>query len=360
MLLNKLQKKNLISCPSWLPDNCHYLVQMGSVAYGVSNDSSDMDLYGYAIPPKTMVFPHLAGEIPGFGRNIKKFEQWQEHHINDPESRKEYDFSVYSIVKYFNLVMENNPNMVDSLFVPQRCILHCSKTANLIRESRDLFLHKGAFHKFKGYAFSQVHKMRIKGHKHIEDLMEMEDEWGIPRNTTLSDAENILARVEMKDDFVPYHPFDSVPPQIMKEYVELYRKMVEAGKRSERCKIHGFDVKFAYHVVRLVSEIEQILRDHTLVLDEKGRREHMKAIRNGEWGIDQVEDYFNQKERQLEDLYHTSKLQHSPDQEKIRDLLLNCLEEHYGSLDSCIVRDDQAVRALREISEIIDRNRKII
>ena len=154
MLLNDLQNKELINPPAWLPDNTQYLVQMGSVAYGVSGDNSDVDVYGFAIPPKHTVFPHLAGEIEGFGNKTERFNVWQQHHVNDKECRKEYDFSVYNIVRFFHLVMENNPNMVDALFVPQRCILHSTSIAETLRENRGMFLHKGCFHKFKGYAYS--------------------------------------------------------------------------------------------------------------------------------------------------------------------------------------------------------------
>jgi len=70
-----------ISPPSWLPDNLCYETMMGSVAYGVSADTSDMDVYGICLPPKDTVFPHLAGEIFGFGTQIKRFETWQEHHV---------------------------------------------------------------------------------------------------------------------------------------------------------------------------------------------------------------------------------------------------------------------------------------
>ena len=31
--------------PSWLPDNLCYETMMGSVAYGVSSDTSDVDVY---------------------------------------------------------------------------------------------------------------------------------------------------------------------------------------------------------------------------------------------------------------------------------------------------------------------------
>src|SRR3954463_15485368 len=101
MIINRLQKQELIHPPKWLPDNCQFLTIMGSEAYGVASNESDLDIYGWTIPPKTLVFPHLAGEVPGFGQQLKRFEVWQEHHIK--ENAKEYDFAVYGIVKYFQL-----------------------------------------------------------------------------------------------------------------------------------------------------------------------------------------------------------------------------------------------------------------
>lgn len=68
MILIDLKNKNIIHPPSWLPLNTQYLTYNGSVAYGVSSDTSDCDIYGFTIPEKHLIFPHLAGEIPGFGR----------------------------------------------------------------------------------------------------------------------------------------------------------------------------------------------------------------------------------------------------------------------------------------------------
>src|SRR3989304_5867165 len=82
----KLKNENgsLVKPPSWLPTNVSYETIMGSMAYGVSSDSSDMDIYGFCIPPKSTVFPHLAGEIFGFGRQIQRFECWHHHALQDP------------------------------------------------------------------------------------------------------------------------------------------------------------------------------------------------------------------------------------------------------------------------------------
>jgi predicted nucleotidyltransferase len=194
MLLNDLQSKNLIHPPPWLVSTTHYLCQMGSVAYGVAGDDSDSDLYGWCIPMKEMIFPHLAGEIPGFGRQIKRFEQWQEHHIKDETKGKEYDFSVYGIVKYFDLTSQCNPNLIDSLFVPERCVIHCSAVGNIVRENRKMFLHKGCWHKFRGYAYSMLHKMATKTHKHLPELIAFEDENDIPRETSFAEVEKEMKK----------------------------------------------------------------------------------------------------------------------------------------------------------------------
>lgn len=333
MILQHLYSKNIIHCPSWLMDNTQYLVQMGSNAYGVNNDDSDNDVYGWVIPPKEDVFPHLRGEIQGFGKQKKNFEQWMEHHIFD-ENKKEYDFTVYSVIKYFQLTMENNPNMIDSLFVPQRCVIHSTRIGNMVREKRNIFLHKGCYHKLLGYCFSQKNKMMNKEHKFFNELIEMENELNIPHTTSLEEAKTMN------------HP----------EYVELYQKMVDAGKRSERVKIDGFDRKFAYHIIRLCGECEEILTTGNLTLDEIGRRETMKSVRRGEWSIEKINSYFDEQEIRLRKLYDESKLQYSPNEDEIKNLLFNVLEEHYGTISKSVIREDKTINALKEIIAIAQKN----
>ena len=287
-----LHKKGLIkTAPSFLSGGIQYEVIMGSMAYGVSLDASDMDVYGFCIPPRDFVFPHLRGEIPGFSTPGAQFDQYQVHHIHDPLALggkgRQYDLAIYSIIKYFRLCMENNPNIIDSLFVPPRCVLFSTAIGDMVRENRKLFLHKGAWHKFKGYSFAQMRKLHTK------------------------------------------------QPQ---------------GKRKEMHEEFGYDVKFAYHVVRLLDEVEQILTEQDIDLERN--REQLKAIRRGEWTIEDIENYFSAKEKELETLYTACKLPPIPDEEKIQSLLLNCLEQYYGDLSNCVVDQDAAIKALREIDKI--------
>lgn len=291
-LLQRLHSKGLIKPPPFVLGGTQYLTIMGSMAYAVSHDSSDMDLYGFCIPPKDMIFPHLRGEIQGFGTQIQKFEQFQQHHIFEKDSGKEYDIAIYNIIKYFQLVMENNPNMIDSIFTPSTCVIRSSKISDHIRDNRKLFLHKGAWHKFKGYSYSQMNKMRMKE-----------------------------------------------PDVDSKRYASIQK--------------YGYDVKFAYHVVRLLNEVEQILIEQDLDLTKNN--EQLKEIRRGEWKIEQIEDYFKNKERSLEDVYAKSTLRYKPDEPVIKKILMECLEEHFGSLEGAIQTEDHYKGILRQIQQLVQK-----
>ncbi len=290
----QLAERSLIHPPSFLSSNVMYETLMGSMAYGVATDSSDRDIYGFCVPPKQEVFPHLDGEIPGFDEPKQRFSQFQQAHIKDPSAAGgkgiEYDLTIYSIVRFLHLCLQCNPNMIDSLFTPRDCVLHITAVGTMVRDARHLFLHKGCWLKFKGYAYAQMHKMRTKN---------------------------------------------------------------PIGKRTQVREEFGYDVKFAYHLVRLIGECEQILLHGDI--DLRRDREHLKAIRRGEVPEEDVLRWAADKERQLESLYHTSKLPDQADREGIRKLLLECLEHHYGSLADCVVRVDPAVAALREIQEIVYR-----
>ena len=152
-----------IQVPPFVAEQTQLEVIMGSFAYGVDSDTSDLDIYGFCIPNKHIIFPHLTGRyIFGFDNIPENFEQWQKHHVKDTDKKKDYDFCIYNITKYFRLCANGNPNMIDSLFVPQRCISHMTELGNRVRENRHLFLSKKTWHTFKGYAYSQMHKMNTK------------------------------------------------------------------------------------------------------------------------------------------------------------------------------------------------------
>ena len=274
MLLHDLNQKNLIHPPKWLPTNTHYLAIVGSESYGANLvGSSDQDLQGFCIPPKEDIFPHLKGEIPGFGRQHQRFGDWQQHHVKDTAG-KEYDFCVYSIVRFFHLAMENNPNILDIICVPNNCIKHITDVGRMVRDNRRIFFHAGCFSKFRGYASAQMAKIFSGANR-------------------------------------------SNP------------------KRAETIEKYGFDTKFLMHVIRLALECEQILL--TGDLDLKRDSQFLLSVRRGEMTIEDGKKWWASKERDLESAYANCKaVPMVPDEEKIKALLLQCLEQHYGSLEQAI------------------------
>lgn len=298
-------KDQLIHPPAWLPDNTHYLTVMGSVAYGVADTSEgkepDFDIYGVCIPPKEILFPHLVGEIWGFGKykeGIPKsyFRQWQQPHVMDPNARggkgREYDFQIYSIVQYVQLCSECNPNMIDSLFTHETDVLHITQIGQVLRDNRKKFLHQGIFDKFKGYAYAQVKKLNTK---------------------------------EADED----------------------------SKRAVLIRQYGYDTKFAYHVVRLLDECEQLLRDGDM--DLKKNREQLKSIRRGEWTLEQINQHFQDKVLSMETVRANSPLPPNSNSNDIKDILLKCLQIQYGDLGkaAAVVIQGQADQTIQDVKNLL-------
>lgn len=122
--------------------------------------------------------------------------------------------------------------------------------------------------------------------------------------------------------------------------------------RGGRVAIHG-NCKFGYHVMRLLDEAEQIMVEGDI--DLRRNREQLKAIRRGDVPEADLVAMAAEKEKALERVYESSTLQHSPDEPKIKELLMQCLEEHYGSLSGVIVTDDRYAAAIRSIQEIVGK-----
>lgn len=282
-LTSKLKDKDLIQPPKWMtPSTVCYETRSGSHAYGVSNPDSDMDVVGFCVPPKEIVFPHTAGNIHGFGRQKKNFKNFDAQHID--HEGEEYDLTMFNIVEYFNQCMDNNPNWLETLFTSPKAKITENKVASIVMDRRHLFLHKGSFHRFTGFAKSQIYKMKNKTKPDVVDF----------------ETGEIISKGNR----------DDLPERVC---------------------------KYAYHAVRLLDEVEQILKTGDLVLDNNVSK--LREIREGGWTYDQVFQYFNRKENDLADFYEHGKspVPYRPDEDAIKDILLEALEEHYGNLEGCII-----------------------
>lgn len=266
VILDKIRSK-VTKGQEWLVDNIQYLTLMGSHAYGTHHENSDFDVYGFTIPPKEYIYPNF---INGFERP-SVFEQFLGK-IEATKKKECLDFQIYNITKYFRLVLDNNPNMIDSLFSRSNCELIVTDIGRKVKENRQLFLHKGMWQKFKGYSHSQLSKIR-----------------------TLPEEKR-------------------------------------SPERRANIEKYGYDVKFAVHIFRLLDEVEQLLL--TGDLDLMRNREQLKSVLKGYYTLEEVDNYFKETESRLAKVYDESSLPYGPRTEEVRRLLVECLDEFYNTRKS--------------------------
>jgi predicted nucleotidyltransferase len=111
----------------------------GSQAYGLALPTSDEDTGG--------VFAMGFEDVMGVSTN--KVEQ-----VADERN----DVVWYEIGKFLELLAKANPTMLESLFVPERCIKYVHPSFKVILENRGMFVTKETFKSFIGYATSQIQK----------------------------------------------------------------------------------------------------------------------------------------------------------------------------------------------------------
>lgn len=292
-ILEKLRKQTKLECPEFVFDNIHYECIVGSQAFGTNNPESS-DLDILSVCIPPKEF--LFPHLQGtiFGYD-KSYRKFDQSEVPHLKvEKKEYDLRIYNIVKFFRMAADCNPMVLESLFVPVNCVLHATKVGQLIRENRKIFLSKKIWHTLKGYAYSQL-------------------------NNALN-------------------------------------KKYENSKRKEDVEKYGFSLKAVYHTVRLLNEAEQILL--TGDLDLQLNREQLKSIRRGEWTLEQIQSYFNEKEKQLEELYLTSdKIPHDIQEHKIKELLIQCLEEQYGAIDQLVTKSasNSELQLVRELKQVLSK-----
>ena len=117
----------------------------GSQLYGLATPESDTDYRGVCVPPLEV----LLNPFQGFEQKDSGF--------------KEEDRAIFALGKFMKLCADNNPNIIELLFIPQQSMVFKTPAWDKIIQNKDLFISKKAKHTFTGYAFSQL--KRIERHR---------------------------------------------------------------------------------------------------------------------------------------------------------------------------------------------------
>lgn len=127
----------------YVEDHTIFETVVGSRAYGIHTPESDYDKAGVLIPGKEYFL------------GLDKFEQFQ----GFPNEDK----TIYDVRKAITLIADNNPNMMDLLFSPEKCVIKMTPYWQKIVDNKESFISKRCRYTFLGYAIAQLR--RIKSHR---------------------------------------------------------------------------------------------------------------------------------------------------------------------------------------------------
>ena len=110
---------------------------LGSRAYGLAEDASDVDLRGIYLPPAALHWS-LYG-IPG--------------QLENEDAQEAY----WELQKFLTLALKANPNILECLYSP--LVQHATPLATELLAMRDAFLSRLVYQTYNGYVLSQFKKL---------------------------------------------------------------------------------------------------------------------------------------------------------------------------------------------------------
>lgn len=260
----------LESSEAWFKQNLLLETILGSRAYGCENPDSDFDVVCIVMPKPEHLWPQKYGYILGLDDvpSFKRKELKGDKITTVEDIQVEMEW--ISIVEYFKLAgLQCSPNLVEILFTNRNLVTASSKVGWMLRDNRKLFLSAEAFHTFKHYASSQIQTIRTK------------------------------------------KPVSTERGQVIAKF--------------------GYDVKMAYHVLRLIDETEQLLTSQEI--DLMHNREENRLMKSGRWGdLDRFERVVRDRLDYVEELARKSTLPVLPARDSLHRLLVNIIEDYYGNV----------------------------
>ena len=351
----------------WLKESIVFLTVTGSKAYGTDVESSDTDYRGICVPPKEYFF------------GLKKLEQ--------VDKFKGVDCTVFNVQKFVSLAIDCNPNIIETLYTSPSDVLIMTEVGEILVENRDLFLSKRARFSFSGYCFSQL--KRIKNHykwlKSPPDHKPTREEFGLTEKRVIPKDQFMALESLLKKKMEDWNPdfkvmgleksgiveVQNVMERVLNEvigasmfsedlwkqaavlegldtnFIELVDKekkfkskttewdqyMLWIENRNEqRASLEakfGYDTKHAGHIVRLMRMCREILESGDVIV-KRPDCEEIKSIRRGSWTFEQLIEWIDKQELEMEALYKASQLKKSPDIDMIDKLLVKVVERAHG------------------------------
>lgn len=121
-----------------------YTCLSGSKAYGLDHPDSDTDIRGVIVYPEKDYFAITRPQ-----ETIERIGATK-------------DLVYHELRKFFVLATQNNPNILEMLYVDSNHIISTDVAFLDVLKNKDIFLSKEIYHRYKGYAKAQMSRMQNK------------------------------------------------------------------------------------------------------------------------------------------------------------------------------------------------------
>ena len=341
----------------------------GSRVYGTSSQTSDYDYRGVAVPPKQYFFGNA---------------QFEQH-----ESKLE-DLVIFDIRKFLHLAALNKPNILELLYIDPKFWVVATPSWESILSVRPAFLSKKCYHTYRGYAHSQIRRVRThRGWLLQGDLAQpSRSDFGLPDappvpSEVLGAANALVSRflqeADVAEDLAQVAKVDRsiamALRQRMEEFLERTLGLAKAEidqhawvaaarllgydsnfvdlllreKKYQQAKAHykswqhwknernaarkeieercGFDAKHMLHVFRFMGCCKELLSTQALSVTRPDA-EFLREIRAGVYSFEELETMYEVQDAELAQLYETTQLPHTPQHALIEALGVNVIEAY--------------------------------
>jgi predicted nucleotidyltransferase len=346
---------------SWIKNKTIYLTMHGSRAYGTNRPDSDIDIRGICISP-----------IEYYLGVLDRFEQF--------ESKDPYDLVIFDIRKFIKLSLDFNPNAIELLFTDPSDHLFVAPAMQKLFDIRDKFISKKAKFTQSGYATSQLRRIQthrkwiqnppkknperkdfgLPDHALIprHQLLEIEaaiqkkiQEWhvdttGLPNDIAIGIKNSMYEiLVDLKINTDEYDIYAAKTLGLNDNLMESFKKerQYKSAKREwnnyqnwkntrneERAVLeakYGYDSKFALHLVRLYKQCREVLETGNLIIKRQDANE-LIAIKNGAWTFEQLIEWAETQERELNELYERSTIPREPDRNAVNKVCIEIIKNN--------------------------------
>lgn len=198
-------------------------------------------------------------------------------------TKEDTDCTLYSLPKFIKLAAQNNPNVLEVLFAPEENIVYQNEYGRRLREAASFFVSKRVEHTFLGFARSQRYKLENKQYE---------------------------------------------------------------GSRKLLVQQYGYDVKYAYHLIRLLLEVLELWATGKITLPLRSGRNKLMKIKTGKISVITVLE----EAKALEDQFyavrdHQNILPKTANFKKLNELQIQLTEDFWK--EQCKLKSSFITRTLK-------------